>query len=111
VGPKDFYSNLSTICRVARAHNIRPILLTSPIASLENYYPPGSRSNMHKFHEYYNQLIRQLAASERIELVDLAKEFDRYNDLFDNAARDPIHFNARGHALVARLIADYLRNR
>jgi lysophospholipase L1-like esterase len=108
VGLEDFRQNLMEICRLARSHGAIPILLTSPIPSLTTYYPPGSRSPMHRYHEKYNQVIRDLSISEDIHLVDLAREFDRYNDLYDDAPNDPIHFNAKGHSIAAELIAKYI---
>jgi lysophospholipase L1-like esterase len=109
VGLKDFQSNLREICRVARSKGITPILLTSPIPSLATYYPPGSKSPLHSFHEKYNQAIRELSVSDTVDLVDLAREFDCYGDLFDDAPNDPIHFNTRGHRVAAELLAEYMR--
>lgn len=108
VGLDDFYENLKSICQ--KAHNSRatPILLTSPIPSLEKYYLPGSISLLHRNHEYYNNVIRDLAKNENIKLIDLALEFDKYSGLFDDVTYDPIHFNARGHRLAAALIAQKL---
>ncbi|MDH4157845.1 MAG: GDSL-type esterase/lipase family protein [candidate division Zixibacteria bacterium] len=109
VGLDDYYSNLRALCGVARSHGIRPVLITSPIPSLEKYYPAGSVSNLHTYHGRYNDAVRRLARDERVELIDLAAEFDRHDDLYDNAVRDPIHFNAKGHRIAAELIAEYLR--
>ena len=108
VGLDDFGLNLKTICERAREAGAIPILLTSPIPSLEKYYPPGARSPLHAFHDKYNRAIRNAAAACDIDLVDLAREFDNYDNLWDDAPRDPIHFNARGHELAARLIDDYI---
>jgi len=105
----DFYLNLKAICGGAQKAGCRPILLTSPIPSLETYYPTGVKSNMHLFHERYNRVIRQLAVDEQIEMIDLALEFDSFDDLFDDAVNDPIHFNARGHRKTAELITAYLK--
>ncbi len=111
VGLKDFQSNLREICRVARSKGITPILLTSPIPSLATYYPPGLKSPLHRFHEKYNQAMRELSVSDTVDLVDLAREFDRHGDLFDDAPNDPIHFNARGHLVAAELLAEHIRER
>jgi lysophospholipase L1-like esterase len=109
VGLKDFQSNLREICRAARSKGITPILLTSPIPSLATYYSPGSKSPMHSFHEKYNQVIRELSISDTVNLIDLAREFDQYGNLFDDAPNDPIHFNAKGHLLAAELLAEHIR--
>ncbi len=108
VGAEDFGQNLRAICRQAALRQAVPVLLTSPIASVHIYYPAGSRSPMHRFHERYNELIREVARAEGVGLVDLALEFDHYNDLYDDARRDPIHFNAKGHRVVAQAIALFL---
>lgn len=109
VDPDDFYTNLHDICALGRSHNIRVVFLTSPIPSLETYYAPGMRSPMHAFHARYNDVIRKIVGDTGAELVDIAAVFDQYSDLFDDAAMDPIHFNAKGHAIAAQAIADVLR--
>lgn len=109
VGLEDFRKNLRDICRLARSKGTTPILLTSPIPPLATYYPPGARSPMHRFHERYNQVIRELSVSDSVDLVDLAREFAHYADLYDKALNDPIHFNAKGHRLAAELLAEHIR--
>ncbi len=110
VGPEDFRENLIEICRMVRHDSAVPILLTSPIPSLEKYFPPGYKSNLHAYHAMYNDIIRSVAAEENCGLVDLAKEFDHYSGLFDDPMVDPIHFNTRGHDLAGRLIAEYIES-
>ncbi len=105
VGLEDFYDNLKSIALKARENGTIPILLTSPVPSLEKYYVPGSVSPLHNYHEKYNNTIRRAAHDENLAIVDLALEFDKYNGLFDDADYDPIHFNARGHRLATELIA------
>ncbi len=108
VGLEDYADNLREICRAARSQGATPLLMTSPIASLDIYYPPGSRSPMHNYHEKYNQVMRDVAASEGVGLIDLAREFNRFTDLYDDAQEDPIHYNARGHRVAAELLAGYI---
>ena len=108
VGPGDFRANLKEICAFARENGAVPVLLTSPVPALETYYPPGARSPMHAFHEKYNRIVREISEEDDIPLVDLAREFDSYDGLWDDAKKDPIHFNARGHELAAKLIADFI---
>jgi lysophospholipase L1-like esterase len=105
----DFYNNLNVIVNYARSEGITPVLLTSPIPSLDKYYPPGSRSPMHQYHHTYNMQTRILARNTRTPLIDLAIEFDKYDNLYDDAPKDPIHFNAAGHHLAAELIYDHLK--
>ena len=108
VNPEDYSININELVDSIIADNARPILLTSPIPSLEKYYPAGYKSGLHSFHEKYNQIMREIAAEKNIELVDLAIEFDKYDNLFDDPLVDPIHFNALGHKIAAQLIYDHL---
>ncbi|MEW5995137.1 MAG: SGNH/GDSL hydrolase family protein, partial [Candidatus Zixiibacteriota bacterium] len=111
VGLEDFALNLREMCRFARSHNVRPYLMTSPIASLHIYFPPGSRSLIHRYHQKYNDVIWEVAKSEGVGLIDLAAEFDRHYDLYDDARWDLKHYNAKGHLAAARLIAATLTGR
>jgi len=109
VSEGDFYDNLDVIIQYCKREKMTPILLTSPIPSLEKYYPAGVRSPMHQYHEYYNYQIRQLAKFNKIALIDVAKIFDDHDSLFDDAPKDPIHFNAAGHRIAAEAIFDYFK--
>lgn len=108
VALSDFEYNLKTICRTAWNNHAVPILITAPIPSLKNYYPLGIRSGLHRYHELYNQIVRLVAEQNSIILIDAALEFDKYKDLYDNADMDPIHFNTKGHKILAQLIAAQL---
>jgi len=111
VGLEDFRLNLVGLCGMIRADGAEPVLLTSPIPSLTAYFPPGHKSNLHMYHEWYNAVIREVALAESCLLIDLAAAFDSYPNLFDEPTADPIHFNERGHELAARLIAEFIRSR
>ncbi|HSG98434.1 MAG TPA: SGNH/GDSL hydrolase family protein [candidate division Zixibacteria bacterium] len=104
----EFRANLQEICHRVREADGLPVLLTSPIPALELYYPANRVSPLHERHAQYNLVIRRLAFDEGIELIDLAAEFDRRTDLFDDAVNDPIHFNSRGHAFAAELIVEQI---
>jgi lysophospholipase L1-like esterase len=110
VNTTDFYGNLNAMVHFAMSEGTIPILLTSPIPSLEKYYPPGSKSRMHMVHKDYNLQTRTLASNATIPLVDIALEFDMYDNLYDDAPIDPIHFNAEGHRITAEAIYTYLKN-
>lgn len=105
----DFGANLNKICRIAKSNNILPVLLTSPIPSLDKYYPRGMTSPMHRQHDQYNRITRSVALQNNILLIDLATEFDKLEGLWDDPANDPIHFNSRGHILAAITIANKLK--
>jgi len=109
VSLEDFYDNLNSIVQYCKENKITPILLTSPIPSLDKYYPPGRKSPMHVYHEYYNSQTRLLAKNSGVAVIDLAKIFDDYDNLFDDAPNDPIHFNAEGHRVAAAAIYEFIK--
>ena len=100
----DYEKNIKSICRAAKSNQAIPVLITAPIPSLANYYPRGSRSGLHRYHKFYNQTIRKIAKQDSVLFVDAALEFDKHSDLYDNANLDPIHFNNKGHQILAQLI-------
>jgi lysophospholipase L1-like esterase len=109
VDSEDFYENLKEMIKLCREGNISPVVLTSPIPNLKSYYPSGMKSMMHQYHEFYNDLARIAALESEATMIDIAKGFDQYTDLYDDAPRDPIHFNAKGHGIAAELIYEYFK--
>ena len=107
VSVDEFYMNLRSIIRKAKDEGTTPVLLVPPVASLQNYFNEKV-SPFHAIHKRYQQEIRRVAQREGVPLVDLQIVFDQYNDLFDDARHDPIHFNAKGHAITAQTIAEPL---
>lgn len=99
----NFLENLRHICHVARQNNIVPVLLIPPIASVENYFP-GQTSYFHQLHKKYQDEIAKAGRYENVPVIDLQPPFDRYNDLFSNAADDPTHFNAKGQIIAVEAI-------
>lgn len=109
VDSEDFYENLKEMIKLCREEGILPVVLTSPIPNLETYYPSGMKSPMHQYHEFYNDLARIAAMEGEAPMIDIARDFDQYVDLYDDAPRDPIHFNAKGHGIAAELIYEYFK--
>jgi lysophospholipase L1-like esterase len=104
-----FAYNLTSIINTARANNIKPVLIIPPIASLANYYGAGpARSDFHTLHRSYQEKIIEVGRSQNVQVVDMQKAFDQHNDLFNDARRDPTHFNSRGHAVFAAEIVRHL---
>lgn len=104
VSPDSFSKNITAICDRVIADGGIPVMLSSPIPDIHTYYGPGHYSPIHNRHELYNLETRRLSFEKGYRFIDLAAEFDRYDDLFTDARHDPIHFNAKGHTLVAELI-------
>ena len=117
VGPGQFEENLTQLIAHAREWNALPVLSTQP-DNLKNttenflqsnqFIAPSARDN-HALHSQYNQLIRQVASSQRTPLLDLEEEFIRRPRDF-MLEPDGIHLTGRGHNHVARLIFGMLKN-
>ncbi len=99
--------NLREMIQLTRNEGAMPILLIPPVASVDIYFSGGS-SPFHKLHKSYQNEIRKIAVLSNTRIIDLQAVFDEHNDLFDDAASDPIHFNARGHEVVAVTLTDSL---
>ena len=105
----EFYQNLLAIWDFARNEGMQSMILTAPIPSLKKYYPPGAASPMHDYHLRYNLQARLLARNTKSPLIDADHEFLPYDNLYDNAGRDPIHFNAEGHRVIAEAAYKYFK--
>jgi lysophospholipase L1-like esterase len=105
----DYYANLREICQTADRFNAQCILMTEPQPSNLSYGVEVSGHPAVLRHQQYNATVRALAQAEGLPLVDAARAFDDHDNLYDNVRKDYIHFNARGHALIARLLEAKIR--
>jgi lysophospholipase L1-like esterase len=121
--PAVFENNLSSIIREARDSGVKVLLLTLPTVVSEDMTPDDLRKANVIFPYYpsayavgdyvdliaaYNDSIRTVATTERVLLVDLAKELDGRADrrqLFF----DTMHPSQRGRELIADILARRLR--
>lgn len=101
VPPVEFYQNLVEMVELSRRHHATPILIALPIASEEEYFG-GVTYGIHQLHYSYQDIVRKAAHSTGAALVDLQEEFDATPQLF---GKDPVHFKASGHYIVARQLA------
>jgi len=52
----------------------------------------------------YQAEILRVSRMMQVTFIDLQRDFDEYDDLFDGAGEDAVHYNARGHEVVAQAI-------
>ncbi|MGB8276191.1 MAG: SGNH/GDSL hydrolase family protein [Alphaproteobacteria bacterium] len=115
---KQYESALRQFVVTARAWGIRPVLMTQaqrggasdiPVAAggylnaealARHGLTPESFASAH---DYFNAIVRQVAQSEGVPLVDLAAERWTDADIYDG-----LHFNDAGSARAAEIIADGL---
>jgi lysophospholipase L1-like esterase len=111
VSPEDFGANLRSICRVAKANGIIPMLLTAPSAHEPGREPASltmrwieNLDDLVPMHQQYVDIVRKIAAEEGAVLCDLAKEFEalpRAAVIHDYFRPDGIHFYSDGDKVIA----------
>ena len=100
-----------------RQKNVRIILWTAP-TTLRNLEMPlyflkdgnaNVTSNVLAIHNKYNQLLRDIAEANDVELIDLARSFSRFSEKQAMACiDDTVHFTGAGEAWFLQEIARYL---
>lgn len=108
VSLEDFQQNLIEIERLCRGNSIKVVFLTNPVPNLEAYRGLGKFSNIQLINQAYNNVIRDLVESHNFKVLDISALFEKQEDVFGNPLADYIHYNARGHGIVAQAIYDYL---
>ena len=116
---RNFTNTLQSFVQVARAWGIKPVLMTQvevkPQSAVEQQSSflnreqvNGTSVNPETFandHEYFNAIIRDVARSEKVILIDLARAADwKFGDVYDS-----IHFTDQGSKKAADIVATALR--
>lgn len=111
---REFTLNLQTFINICRARGITPVLLTMP-SRLQDDPDPLIRRLMQRLEEQngityrdfkgafdrFNQAIREVAAQNRVLLIDLAQEIPQEKEYMSDVA----HYTPAGSRLVAQKIA------
>ena len=93
----DLYKeNLKTLIAIIRSKDKTPYLMTQPLAKDSK----GQSS--------FNAVVRQVAASEGVRLIDLAAFIDKHPQPEQLFFPDGIHFNNGGSSIAAKYIATEL---
>jgi lysophospholipase L1-like esterase len=101
VSLKDYSDNLDKFINLAKEHNIGVILMTAPYLE--------KKQEWLKMHKQYNQQVRVVARKNDVTLVDLVEKFRRQKQLFLNPETDSCHYNWRGSKIIARALADKIK--
>src|SRR5208337_503889 len=111
---REFTLNLQTFINICRARGITPVLLTMPSRLKDDPDPliPRLMQRLEKQNgityrdfkgafDRFNQVIREVAAQNRVLLVDLAQEIPQEKEYMSDVA----HYTPAGSRLVAQKIA------
>lgn len=124
--PQEFQNNLKRFINETRSKKAIPILLT-PVARRKF----DSTGHVEGTHEAYSELVRQVAAQEKVVLIDLDKlsqeMYQQYGEdkskllflhlqkkehpNYPNGREDDTHFSELGARLVAELVLNEIRDK
>jgi lysophospholipase L1-like esterase len=119
--PEAYAERLRQVFQTARAGGADVVTLTWPTILGEGmptevlsrvHYPPYTNrlADLKLLYARYQETLRQVAADERVPVVDAASAFDRLPDK-GTLFKDTAHFSCEGQMLVARTLADALATR
>ncbi len=116
VSKEQFEANLRSLIREVRKAKGEVLLVTQPWrdpqvgATASTNSPAESTATLQlSYHREYNDIVRKIAATDRVLLMDLEEEFTRRRRewLLES---DGIHLSGAGHNLAARMLIGALRN-
>ena len=109
----DFRANLRSMVRIARDHDVIPILLTAPTSHRRGREPAylalhslDDLDDLVPLHQRYVQAVRDVAAEEDAPLVDLHHEFSQLprHELERFFSSDGIHLTPEGDRKIAEIV-------
>lgn len=118
----DFKAALSTMVARARAHGMRPILVTPLPLVAERYFEwvsrglnrpnilkyLGASEFIYRWQERYDIAARVVASETRTRLFDIRTRFLQEKRLDELMSIDGIHPNERGHLLIKGEVSAFL---
>lgn len=116
LGPRvalnDYLSNLNEMIDLIHAKGGNVVLITAPY-DLSGFKPaaiyPGSKENLIRLHESYNDVVRKLSALKGTVLLDLSAEINADENLKRRVLLgDGIHFSEFGCDYVARRLTEVI---
>ena len=107
----DYRRNISTVISTAKKKDIKVLLVTAPEAlTSENmafYVKRGlvtADVDLIKLHKSYNDVIREIAASEQVAMVDLESIFNALPNKGTYFMKDGIHHREEGLSVIAQAL-------
>jgi lysophospholipase L1-like esterase len=105
-GPSYFRRNLESLIAIATAHRVRVVLLTFDYSQDFLERPYIGHPAVQQAIEQMNSIVRELGASEHVDLIDIAPHLTA-KDLFT----DGVHFTAKGNVQRGMLLLPYFQKR
>ena len=111
VSGDDFRKNLVKLVEMAKIYSKKIVIIGSmPVDSRVSPLPwaPG-RYYKNEYVEEYNGILKDVAESERVEFLEIFKEF--INKDYSSLLSDGVHMNDEGHRLMYERVRDYLEDK
>lgn len=67
-------------------------------------------NRIYYWQEQYSKRVEELAAENKVELIDVRETFLKEKEYSKYLCIDGIHPNKEGHKLIANKVMDYLNN-
>jgi lysophospholipase L1-like esterase len=104
--PEGYEARLRAFLGIARGFGIVPVLMTQPLATMRNAMTPEWADQTAQ--DVYNDVVRRVARSEQVALIDLANHIANAVPAWNEPNRifyDGMHVNDAGAAVYAEFIS------
>jgi lysophospholipase L1-like esterase len=98
-GTGAYRRNLASIAGIAAAHGVRTVFVSTTVDEKGKWTP----ELMVRSIDEHNRVMKEVAEEQAALFIDLAPRFPQAGNF-----HDPVHLNAKGTAIKARIIADGL---
>ena len=105
----EFEKAVTSFVRVCKSYNFKIVLMTqaSRFTEIPSYSYSNEKisySDFRKAHRLFNESIRNVAAKEKVGLIDLEQQIPQTKEYM----YDLVHLNNSGSVLVAQQISEYM---
>lgn len=101
-----FRRNLESLLALAKAHGVRPVLLTFAYSRDFGDHPYVGHPAVQQALDAMNEVVRELGQRDEVDLIDIAPHLTT-KELFT----DGVHFSAQGNVQRSLLLLPYFRER
>ena len=116
-----FKSCYDKLIKEVRAFHANPVMLTLPPLDAQRFFDWVSKGNnpnnilkwlgdvdhIFRWHRDYNDAVCEIAHENNVPLLDIRSTFTSMDDYTPYVCEDGMHYNSKGHKIIARQITDF----
>lgn len=120
---EEFTDTYKSLIGLARAHGAKVMVSTLVPLDSEKYFNwitrglsrenilhwLGDEEMLYRWHEYYNEMVRGIAAEFGCAVLDLRRYFLKLHDFKSLICADGIHPTEKGHALIRDILTENVK--